>query len=81
MMQNVACAPQGAAGRRLKRLMKSAGPAFARRLLVLRLTRALHAWRRVAVRNRRLRWAAAVWRRRSLEEFLTAWHMVTMQNK
>eukprot|EP00198_Chlamydomonas_reinhardtii_P011691 XP_001701028.1 predicted protein [Chlamydomonas reinhardtii] len=71
----------GAAGRRLKRLMKSAGPAFARRLLVLRLTRALHAWRRVAVRNRRLRWAAAVWRRRSLEEFLTAWHMVTMQNK
>ncbi|PNH05131.1 hypothetical protein TSOC_008640 [Tetrabaena socialis] len=68
----------GIAGRRLDRLMGSAGQLHARRALVLRVSRALHAWRRIAVRNRRLGWAGRVWRKRALEAAFAEWHMLVL---
>ncbi|GFR47091.1 hypothetical protein Agub_g8661, partial [Astrephomene gubernaculifera] len=71
----------GVAGRKLERLMGAAWVAYARRLLVLRVSRALQAWRRVTTRNRRLRWATSVWRQRELEAVFTEWHMLVLTNR
>ncbi|KXZ56239.1 hypothetical protein GPECTOR_1g208 [Gonium pectorale] len=72
---------QGIAGRRLDRLMGSAWVAYARRLLVLRISRALHLWRRIAARNRRLAWAQSVWRQKHLEGVFTEWHMFALARR
>ncbi len=61
--------------------MRSAWSTFARRLLVLRTSRALHAWRRIATRNRRLQWASAVWRQRQLGAVFGEWHLLVLTNR
>ncbi|KAG2486927.1 hypothetical protein HYH03_014426 [Edaphochlamys debaryana] len=71
----------GLAGDKLKRLMGSAGHVFARRLLVLRLSRALQAWRRIALRNRRLLWATSVWRRKELEVVFVEWQSLAFAHR
>ncbi|GIL44651.1 hypothetical protein Vafri_2171 [Volvox africanus] len=71
----------GLTGRKLDRLMCSAWVAYSRRLVALRTSRALHAWRRITTRNRRLAWAATVWRQRELGATFAEWHLLVLTNR
>ncbi|GLI65448.1 hypothetical protein VaNZ11_008828 [Volvox africanus] len=71
----------GLTGRKLDRLMRSAWVAYSRRLVALRTSRALHAWRRITTRNRRLAWAATVWRQKDLGAAFAEWHFLVLINR
>ncbi len=55
--------------------MHTAWQVYAHRLRVMRVCRALAAWRAIARRGRRLAWAQRVWRRRALEAAFAEWHV------
>ncbi|GLC64343.1 hypothetical protein PLESTF_000151200 [Pleodorina starrii] len=71
----------GLTGRKFVRLMRSAWIVYSRRLMALKTSRALHAWRRIATRNRRLVWAAAVWRQRDLGVVMGEWQMLVLTSR